>query len=87
MNTVPSNSVGPVTSPDTLVLHVVSQTSSSITLGWTPPAGIVGYEFFNGPTRSTSFDPTKSSVKFSKKAGALLQVIALKRGPSGSYQL
>jgi hypothetical protein len=70
--------------PDTLPLTVVSQTSSSITLGWTPVAGAVGYRFTkDGKIVSYTWDSGRSQVKFSK--GGVLGVEALMPGPSGQW--
>lgn len=48
-----------------LPLTVLKQTSLTITVGWTPPAGAVGYEFLrDGKRVSSSFDGAKSQVSF-----------------------
>ena len=53
-------------SADTFSLNVVSQTSNTITLGWTPQPGY-GYLFSaNGALVSRTNDPNRSSVRFSK---------------------
>lgn len=51
-----------------LTLSLISETSTTITLGWTPVPGCVGYRF-TAETQakpSHTWDPTKSTVKFSK---------------------
>lgn len=67
-----------------LVLSKVAETSTTITLGWTPYAGIECYAFFaNGQKVSMADDRNKdgslrSSVKFSKAApGPPFNVVAL----------
>ena len=75
-----------------LMLHVVAQTNTTITLGWTPVPGAVGYRFSRAgyvkadgsPRYSTTFDPTTSSVKFAKAAWyqvEALGVVATDRYP------
>lgn len=51
-----------------LALHVVSETASTITLGWAPPVGCRGYIFVNQGLgkRSSTLDPTVKTVRFSK---------------------
>ncbi len=49
-----------------LPLKVVSETSQTITLGWDPPVGCRGYIFRANGKRSSTLDPTRSTVKFAK---------------------
>lgn len=50
-----------------LPLHKISETASTITLGWTPPAAARGYIFYLDDKRvSGSLDGTKDRVRFSK---------------------
>jgi hypothetical protein len=52
-----------------LPLTVVSETSTTITLSWTPPANATGYKFFaNGALVANSQNGAKSQVKFGKVA-------------------
>lgn len=54
-----------------LELRVVAETSSTITLGWSPPAGAAGYRFVvDGRAVSRTFDPSRSSVRFGKGASS-----------------
>lgn len=52
-----------------LPLTKISETSTKITLGWTPVPGAVGYRFQSStqaPKWSHTFDPTRDRVTFSK---------------------
>ncbi len=50
-----------------LDVNLISETSTTITLGWTPPAEANSYKFFaNGVQVANSQNGTKSQVKFSK---------------------
>lgn len=53
-----------------ITLRVVSETASTITFGWDPVPGAVGYRFSSSDSakRSHTWDPSQSSVKFSKGA-------------------
>lgn len=68
-----------------LPLHVISQTASTITLGWTPPAGASGYRFTSSASAkvSVTWDPSRNSVKFSK--ADWYKVEALQVGAAGVY--
>lgn len=86
MGKATSNPVGPVTG-DSLPLHLVSQTPSKITLGWALPSGILGYVFYvDGARVSNTWNPAQATATFSKKPGALYQVVAVKEAVSGRYQ-
>lgn len=74
---------------DTIALTVVSQTSSTITLGWTPQPGY-GYLFSTKATTDADWklvsrtnDPSRSSAKFSKTYAYQVAVIA--KGNTGTY--
>ena len=78
-----SQPAGPVSTAGTLPLTIISQTSKTITFGWTPPLGIIGYVFYKDGVRvSNTFNATQSSVKFSYLAGALYRVDAVQVGPA-----
>lgn len=50
-----------------IALTVLSETKTTLTLGWTPVVGAAGYEFLVDGTRvSNTWDATRSSVKFGK---------------------
>lgn len=69
--------------PDSLPLAIVSQDSTTVTVGWTPVAGI-GYRFsVDAKVVSHTWDANRSSVKFAKKAGATFRVEAPTPGPFG----
>ena len=70
----------------TLTLTVLAQTTSTITLGWTPPVNATGYRFSRSDQakRTHTWDPSRSSVKFGKGAECYL-VEALEVGASGGY--
>lgn len=76
-----------------LTLTKITETSSTITLGWTPPANVKGYVFTaNGqPTVATANNKDGSprkEVKFSKSSpGPPFQVAAVCRTPEGAFSL
>jgi len=77
---------GPDPEPDSLPLHVVSETDITITLGWTPVPGI-GYRFSRSAGAgkfSHTWDSTRSSVRFSKDSN-WYKVEALAAGPYGEH--
>lgn len=50
-----------------IALTVVSETKTTLTVGWTPVVGAAGYEFLVDGTRvSNTWEATRSSVKFGK---------------------
>lgn len=52
---------------DSLPLTVLSETATTVTVGWTPPAGAVGYRFRrNGGKWSHTWDGSLSSTRFAK---------------------
>lgn len=52
------------------VLTVVAETQSTITFGWDPVPGVVGYRFSSAASSkfSTTWDASRTTVKFSKAA-------------------
>jgi hypothetical protein len=69
-----------------ITLTLISETSSSITLGWKPVTGCIGYRF-NAEKQakpSHTWDPSRSSVKFSK-GSAWYKVEALNAMDTGTY--
>jgi len=70
---------------DTFQLRVVSQTTSTITLGWDAQPGY-GYLFSAGGVLvSRTNDPSKTSVKFSKVTPASYDVDVIVKGANGHY--
>lgn len=69
-----------------LVLSKLSETDTTITLGWTPPSGVTGYRFTaeKQAKPSHTWDPGRSSVKFSK-GSAWYKVEAVGVSASGTY--
>ena len=69
-----------------IVLVKVGETSSTITLGWTPVAGSIGYRFTaeQQAKPSHSWNPAQSSVRFSK-GSAWYKVEALAQKDVGSF--
>lgn len=66
-------------------MRLVSETATTITLGWTPPAGCQGYKFWADTVRvSSSMDGSRSSVRFAKGA-ARYRVQALGLVAEGSF--
>ena len=69
-----------------LPLTKVAEDASTITLGWTPPAGAAGYTFWaDGKRVSSTLDGTRSTAKFAKVASGLYAVNALGVVAVGSY--
>lgn len=57
----------PIATADSLPLAIISQDSTTITLGWTPPPGAAGYRFRkDGGKWSHTWDGSRSTVKFGK---------------------
>lgn len=68
-----------------LPLTVTAETSTTITLGWVPVPGAVGYTFWKDGRRvSNTQNGARSSVRFSKPY-ATLEVRTLLAGPAGSW--
>lgn len=77
-----------------LVLTKLSETSSTVTLGWTPPANVGGYVLYaNGQvvsvaTRNNKDGTPRRSAKFSKTSpGAPFQITAVCRSSGGVFTL
>jgi len=75
-----------------LTLAKISETNSTITIGWSPPAGVGGYVFYaNGQVASVASRNNKdgsprNSVKFSKtNPGPPFQVAAICRSAVGGF--
>ncbi len=75
-------------------LSKLSETSTTITLGWTPPSGVGGYVFYaNGQivavaTKNLKSGELRNSVKFSKTSpGPPFQVAAVCRSSAGAFTL
>lgn len=73
-----------------LTLSKLSETSSTITLGWTPPAGVDVYAFYAAGKRVSTGDSKnkdgtpRTSVKFSKTTpGPPFEVVAVMRRSEG----
>src|SRR5574338_109631 len=70
---------------DTLDVHLVSETSSTLTLGWTPVTSGYGYLFSaDGNIVSRTYAPSRSTVQFSKSYSTY-EVAAIVKGATGSY--
>jgi len=70
---------------DSLPLTKLSETANTITLGWTPVQGCVGYRFFaDGVRKSHTWDPARAKVTF-LKGPAVFKVEALMPGVWGDY--
>lgn len=66
-------------------LHKLSETATTITLGWDPVPNAYGYRFLaDGHPVSVTFDSTRTSVKFAKGAGEY-GVLALVKGVELTY--
>lgn len=77
-----------------LTLTKISETSSTITLGWTPPAGVGGYVLYaNGQVASVATANLKdgsprSQAKFSKTSpGPPFEIAATCRSATGAFTL
>lgn len=69
-------------------LRELAKTATTITLGWTPPANIIGYEFIlNGKRLSNTWDPTRSQVTFAipSTPNPVYEVTALAIADQGTY--
>jgi hypothetical protein len=63
----------------------VSETSTTVTLGWDRQAGD-GYRFYvNELPVSRTFDPSRVSVRFGKAAAYRVEVLHVSAGISGDY--
>lgn len=69
---------------DTFSVTLVSQTDTTITLGWTPQTGY-GYLFSaDGQLVSRTNDPARSTVRFSKSYSAF-EIAVIVKGAIGTY--
>lgn len=76
--------VGGASAADTFEVRLVSQTNSTITLGWDPQPGY-GYIFSaDGKLVSQTNDPTRTTVKFSKQYSTY-EIAAIIKGATGVY--
>src|SRR5262245_47486759 len=67
-----------------LPLTKLGETTKTITLGWTPPAGAIGYVLYaDGVRKSNSWDPAKSSWKTNKANE--IRIVALGVQAEGFY--
>jgi len=68
-----------------LTLTKLDEDATTITLGWTPVQGAIGYQFVSSltPKRPHTWDANRSTVRFAK--GGTYKVVALLPGPDGSY--
>lgn len=69
-----------------LAVRLVSQTSTTITLGWDPPPGTDGYRFTRSDStkRSHTWNGARDTVTFGKGA-ANYKVETLRVGQTGNY--
>lgn len=65
----------------------VSETATTITLGWDAQPGADGYRFYkDGVAVSRTFDPSRTTVKFSKDAQTYgVTVLRVSEGDAGTY--
>jgi len=76
--------VGGAVSADTFTVTLVSQTNSTITLGWAAQPGY-GYLFSaNGKVVSRTNDPSRTTVKFAK-GSSTYEVAVITKGATGTY--
>ena len=70
-----------------MVVRKVSETATTITLGWDAVPGADGYRFYSaGVLRSKTFDKSRKTVKFSKgQAPYKIEAVVLKPIDSGTY--
>jgi hypothetical protein len=70
-------------SADSFSVNLVSQTSNTITLGWSPQPGY-GYLFSAGGNLvSRTNDPNRTSVRFSKVASGVYDIDVIVKGANG----
>ncbi len=76
-------SVSAAVGADSFSVHIVSQTNSTITLGWDPQPGY-GYLFSaEGQLVSRTSDPSRSTVKFAKNSANSYDVDVIVKGANG----
>jgi hypothetical protein len=75
-------------------LSVVSETATTLTLGWSPPAGVGSYTFYAAgdvvsvASRNMKDGSPRSSVKFHKTTpGPPFQVAAICRSSAGAFSV
>lgn len=70
-----------------MVIRKVSETATSITLGWDRVPGADGYRFYSaGVLRSKTMDPDRTTVKFSKgQEPYKIEAVVLDPVDSGTY--
>lgn len=78
----------------TLALTKIAETSTTITLGWIPPANVGGYLFYahgqiaSVATANLKDGTPRKDVKFSKTSpGPPFEVVAVSRDANGLYTL
>jgi hypothetical protein len=85
---VPHSEHAAVAATGTLQVSIIANTSSTLTVAWTPPTGIVGYEFkVDGARVSNTWNAAQSTTKFKKLASPPAhdyQVVPLVEGVAGS---
>jgi len=75
-----------------LTLTKIAETNSTVTLGWTPPAGVGGYALYaNGQvvsvaTKNNKDGSPRKTAEFSK-AGSPFQVAAVCRTSAGGFSI
>jgi hypothetical protein len=76
---------GAASSAASFQVFKISENASSITLGWARQPGD-GYRFWrNGVVVSRTFDPSRTSVKFSKGVSYKVEVQLVSFGNTGVY--
>jgi hypothetical protein len=76
---------GAASSATSFQVFKISETQNSITLGWARQPGD-GYRFWrNGVVVSRTFDPSRTSVKFSKGLSYKVEVQLVSFGNTGLY--
>jgi hypothetical protein len=76
---------GAASSATSFQVWKVSETQNSITLGWNRQPGD-GYRFYkDGVVVSRTFDPSRTSVKFSKGQSYKVEVQIISYGNTGVY--
>lgn len=69
-----------------LRLTKIAETTTIITLGWTPPIPCFGYVFYVNDKRvSNTWDPTMNHTRFHKIEGAVYKVVAVEVAAIGVY--
>jgi hypothetical protein len=72
--------------PNCFDVHKVSETASTITLGWDRQVGADGYRFYvNELPVARTFDPSRVTVRFAKGGTYRVEVLHVAAGISGVY--